>query len=184
MKNLILALLSPFLIGTALCQNGGQAPENNSVKLEYAGNISGIYYVKVTNKQSCESEIKVNDGQTESTITVSGNGTYMFPLPAGITGNLKVKAKNTTACNNTDYGWIELSLVGLPVKFVSFNTTRISDTEFWVNFEIAEATNVKHFNIKASTDGKIFKTIAIVFPDELQPNRKYSVKINLATSKN
>lgn len=178
MRTLVFTLLLMGFAFTGVGQNGGQYPENNSVKLEYLGNGK----IKITNKQSCESIIHVNDSKTEADLTIAGNGNYSYQLPADLTTNIRFKAKNTTNCGNSDYGLVELFLSSLPLKFVSFNTTRISDTEFWVNFEIAEASNVNHFNIKTSTDGKVYKVITILFPDDLQPNRKYSVKINLSTS--
>ena len=173
--NLIFALLLAINI-SGMAQNGGQFPENGSVKLEYVGGGK----VKVYNKQSCEAVIKVNDSQTEELLTIASNSWALFSISNGLTTNFTVKAKTTTNCGGTDFGNVELFIASLPLKFVSFNTTRISDTEFWVNFEIAEAVNVKQFNIKASPDGKVYRTITILFPDEIQPNRKYSVKVNLA----
>src|ERR1044072_1151851 len=175
MKYLIFALLSTIVFNS-MRQNGGQYPENNSVKLEYMGGGK----IKITNKQSCESIVHVNDSKTGANLLIAGNGSYTYQLTNDLTANVRFKAKNTTNCGNSDYGQVELFLSSLPLKFVSFDTKRISDTEFWVNFEVAEVSNVNHFNIKASTDGKVFKVITILFPDNAQPNRKYSVKINLA----
>jgi hypothetical protein len=62
MKNLISTLFCLFFITAGMSQNGGQYPENNSVKLEYLGGGK----IKVTNKQSCESIIHVNDSKTET----------------------------------------------------------------------------------------------------------------------
>ncbi len=173
--NLVLALLLAISL-TTMGQNGGQFPENGSVKLEYVGGGK----VKVYNKQTCEAVIKVDDGITNVDLTVPAASFVLFTISNGLTANFTVKAKTTTNCGGTDFGNVELFIASLPLKFVSFNTTRISDTEFWVNFEIAEAVNVNHFNIKASLDGKVYRTITILFPDEIQPNRKYLVKVNLA----
>lgn len=179
MKYLILTLvLGISKIGMA--QNGGQFPENGSVKLEYIGGGN----VKVYNKQSCQAYIKVNDGMTEAIMNIPGNSFALFTITSGLTTNFTVKAKTTTNCGSTDFGLVELIIAALPLKFVSFSTTRISDTEFWVNFEIADVSNVNRINIKASTNGEIYRTIALVFPDNLQPNRKYSVKVNLSNFKN
>jgi hypothetical protein len=175
MKQLIFALLLAISL-SSMAQNGGQFPENGSVKLEYAGGGK----VKVYNKQSCEAIIKVDDGITSVDLTVPATSFVLFTISNGLTANFTVKAKTTTNCGGTDFGMVELYIANLPLKFVSFNTTRISNTEFWVNFEIAEAVNVKQFNIKASVDAKVYRTITILFPDEIQPNRKYSVKVNLA----
>lgn len=174
MKHLIFALLLTIGIN-GMAQNGGQFPENGSVKLEYVGGGK----VKVYNKQTCDAVIKVDDGVTDVDLTIPASSFVLFTISNGLTANFTVKAKTTTNCGGTDFGNVELFIANLPLKFVSFNTTRISDTEFWVNFEIAEAVNVKQFNIKASPDGKVYKTITILFPDEIQPNKKYSVKVNL-----
>lgn len=179
MKNLIFALLMGITIN-GMAQNGGQFPENGSVKLEYIG--SG--QVKVYNKQTCQAFIKVNDGLTEAVLSIPGNSFLLFTISSALISNFTVKAKTTTNCGGTDFGWVELCISTLPLKFVSFNTTRISDTEFWVNFELADVTNVSHVNIKASTNGKTYKTITLVLPDNVQSNQKYSVKVNLSNIKN
>ena len=160
--NLVLALLLAISI-TTMAQNGGQFPENGSVKLEYAGGGK----IKVHNKQIGEAVIKVDDGITNVDLIVPASSFVLFTISNGLTTNFTVKAKTTTNWGGTDFGMVELFIANLPLKFVSFSTTRISDTEFWVNFEIAEATNVKQFNIKASPDGKVYKTITILFPDEI-----------------
>jgi hypothetical protein len=180
MRVLIFALLCCLFINYGMAQNGGQYPENNTVKLEYLGGGK----IKVTNKQSFTCDFRVNDSKTESEITIAGNSTYMYQLPPDLLTNIRFKAKCITNNGLTDLGWTELFLAALPLKFVSLNTERISGTEFWVNFEIADATNVKQFNIKASLDGKIYKVITILWPDPIQPNRKYSVKVNLSNIKN
>jgi len=175
MKHLIFALLMGIGIAS-MAQNGGQYPENNTAKLEYMGGGK----IKIINKQSFPCDFKVNDSKTESDITIPANSNYLYQLPPDLLTNIHFKVKCVTNNGITDLGWIELFLTSLPLKFVSFSTTRISDTEFWVDFEVAEVTNVKQFNIKASLDAKVWKVITILFPDEIQPNRKYSVKINLS----
>jgi hypothetical protein len=179
MKHLIFALLMGISF-LGIAQNGGQFPENNTVKLEYMGGGK----IKITNKQSFACDFKVNDSKTDSEIAIPGNSTHLYQLPPDLLTNINFKAKCITNNGLTDLGWVELFLSALPLKFVSLSTTRISGTEFMVNFEIAEATNVKQFNIKTSLDGKVYKVITIVWPDLIQPNRKYSVKINLSNIKN
>jgi hypothetical protein len=179
MRILIFALLMGIAFA-GMAQNGGHLPENNTAKLEYIGGGK----IKITNKQSFSCDFRVSDSKTESEITILGSSYHIYTLPADLTTNIHFKAKCITNNGITDLGWIELVLASLPLKFISFTTTRISDTEFWVNFEVAEVSNVNHFRIKASTDGKIYKVITIVFPDDIQPNRKYSVKVNLANYKN
>jgi hypothetical protein len=143
MKNLIFALIGSLLISNSMAQNGGQYPENNSLKLEYLGGGK----IKITNKQSCESIVKVNDSKSEADVTIAGNSSLIYQLSPTLISNIHIKAKNTTNCGNSDYGYVELFLASLPLKFISFTTTRISNTEFWVNFEVGEVQNVKQFNI-------------------------------------
>jgi hypothetical protein len=178
MKHLIFALLMGISFAS-MAQNGGQYPENNTVKLEYMGGGK----IKITNKQSFACDFKVNDSKTNSEIAIPGSSSYLYQLPPDLLTNIHFKAKCITNNGATDLGWVELFLSTLPLKFVSLSTERISGTEFWVNFEIAEATNVKQFNIKTSLDGKVYKVITILWPDPIQPNRKYSAKINLSTTK-
>jgi len=180
MKYLIFVLIGSFLISASMAQNGGQYPENNSLKLEYLGGGK----IKITNKQSCESIVAVNDSKTEANITIPGNSSYIYLLPSSLISNIRFKAKNTTNCGSSDYGYVELFLASLPLKFISFTTTHISNTEFLVNFEVGEIQNVKQFNIQASTNGINYRTVTILFPDDLQPNKKYAVKINLSKTKN
>ncbi len=148
MRILILALLIGISIN-GMAQNGGQYPENNSVKLEYIGGSK----VVVTNKQSCTSVIRLNDSQTEGDITIAGNSSFIYILPINLTTNIRVKAKNTTNCGSTDFGWVELYLSSLPLKFIGFDLVNDYGPLVTVKFKVAEVVNVHHFNILVSTDG-------------------------------
>lgn len=175
MKVLILALLGSFLISTGMAQNGGQYPENNSVKLEWVGTS-----VKITNKQSCESVIRVAYAQTEVDLTIAGNSSIIFMPPAAVA---TVKAKCTTNCRNTDFGWVELSLSAMPTKFVSYDFQAIGNKEVLVTFETAETSNVKQYNILISTDGVNYRKLDSIKADLVTPNRTYSIKVNTSTFK-
>ena len=148
MKYLIL-ICSLLMTFNGMAQNGGQFPENSSVKLEYIGGAK----VVVTNKQSCTSVIRLNDSQTEGDITIPGNSSFIYILPANLTTNIRVKAKNTTNCGSTDFGWVELYLSSLPLKFVGFDLVNDYGPLVTVKFKVAEVVNVHHFNILVSTDG-------------------------------
>ena len=147
MRILIFALFIGISIN-GMAQNGGQYPENNSVKLEWAGTS-----VKVTNKQSCESVIHVSYAQSDVDLTIAGNSSVIFMPPAAVA---TIKAKNTTNCGNSDYGLVELSLTAMPLKFVNFDLTNDYGTLCTVKFTVAEVDNVHHFNILVSTDGIIW----------------------------
>lgn len=178
MRSLILSLLVLILtISTTNAQNGGQAPENNSVKLEFAG----AFQCKLWNKQSCEAVITVKYNNTTTDYTVPGGSYVMIntPVPS------KITAKTTTNCGSADFGLVELNITTtiLPVKFVSFRTYALSGNRIKVQFEIGEAQNVKQFNVQISKDGRDWTTVALVWPDELQPNRVYETIVDLSNRK-
>jgi hypothetical protein len=148
MKHLILAPLIGISIN-GMAQNGGQYPENNSVKLEYIGGGK----VKVTNKQAVTSIIRLNDSQTEGDLSIPANSFALYILPPNLLTNIHIKAKCTTNAGNTDFGWVELYLSSLPLKFVNFNLTNDYGTLCTAKFTVADVVNVKQFYIFVSTDG-------------------------------
>jgi len=173
MRSLFVFLMFVMLSMAAYSQNGGQAPENNSVKLEFAG----AFQCKLWNKQSCGAVITVKYNNTTTDYTVPGNSFVLFntPVPS------KITAKTTTNCGSADFGLVELNVTAqlLPVKFVSFKTTPLYGNRIKVQFEIGEASNVKQFNIQVSKDGREWTTVALVWPDAIQPNRLYEVIVDL-----
>jgi hypothetical protein len=175
MKFLILALLGSFLISTGMAQNGGQYPENGSVKLEWVGTS-----VKITNKQSCESVIKVSYAQTDVDLTIPSNSSIIFMPPAAVA---TVKAKCTTNCGSTDFGWIELTLTAMPLKLASFDVQAIGNKEVIITFETTETSHIKQYNILISKDGINYIPIDSIKADQINPNRKYSLKINTSKVK-
>lgn len=175
MKHFILSLLGTILMMTGMAQNGGQYPENNSVKLEWSGTS-----VKITNKQSCESVIRVSYAQSTINMTIPSNSSVIFMPPAGVAA---VKAKNTTNCGDSDYGLVELTLTAMPVKFVSFDFQPLGNKEVLATFETAETSNVKMYRILISTDGVNYNVIDSVKADLVTPNRKYSIKTSALTFK-
>lgn len=175
MKHLIFTLLGTLLVMTGIAQNGGQHPENNSVKLEWSGTS-----VKITNKQSCESVIKVAYSQSEVNLTIPGNSSFIFMPPAAIA---TVKAKCTTNCGNTDFGWVELKLTAMPVKFVSFDFIPVGNKEVVVTFNTTETSHIRRYDILISTDGVNYWAIDSVKADQVIPNRAYSIKINTSKFK-
>lgn len=175
MKNLITSLLGTILMLSAIAQNGGQYPENNSVKLEWAGTS-----VKVTNKQSCQSVIRISYAQSEVDVTIAGNSSLIFMPPAVVS---TLKAKCLTNCGSTDFGWVELKLTAMPVKFVSFDFRALGNKEVLVTFETTETSHIRTYRILISTDGANYKAIDSVNADQITPNRKYTIKTNTSTFK-
>lgn len=158
-----------------MAQNGGQFPENNSVKLEWSGTS-----VLVTNKQACESVIRVSYAQSDVDLTIPGNSSVIFMPPAAVA---TIKAKNTTNCGNSDFGQVELSLSAMPVKFISFDFTAIGNKKVLVEFTTAETSNIRQYNVLMSTDGIRYVCIDSIKADAVIPNRKYSHTINTSNFK-
>lgn len=174
MKTLIFSLLMATTI-TGMAQNGGQFPENGSVKIQYAGGRNFNIY----NKQSCSSqiEVKVNNNAVDTLLTVPGNSFVIYTLPAVISpNNVDLKAKTTTNCGGTDFGYVELFVASLPVTFTSFNAALISGNQYQITFEVGNPSHVKSYNVQQSTDGITWKTITVILPDD---RSKYSIKLNL-----
>lgn len=67
----------------------------------------------------------------------------------------------------------------LPVKFVSFKVTHLYGNEFEVAFVVAEAQDVDRFTVTISEDGRNFKSAMLIFPDSLNPNTSYKVKVTI-----
>lgn len=82
----------------------------------------------------------------------------------------------TVTASNSVYGG---NCGALPVKWAEFLVTSIDADNVSVTFTTYETEGVKQFNIQVSTDGKTFKTVAIVFPNGYQPNSKYKAIINV-----
>jgi hypothetical protein len=158
-----------------MAQNGGQYPENNSVKLEWSGTS-----VLVTNKQSCESVIRVSYAHSDVDLTIPGNSSVLFMPPAAVA---TIKAKNTTNCGSSDFGQVELNLSAMPVKFVSFDFTPVGNKEVSVTFETAETSNIKMYYVLISKDGINYQRIDSIPADKVIVNRKYSIKVNTSTFK-
>lgn len=171
MKYLIFALCGILSILQGMGQNGGQYAENNSVKLEWAG----ANLVKITNKQSCTSVIRVSYSSVTIDETIAGNSYYILSVP---TGTAEVKAKNTTQCGNSDYGVVELTLQATPLKFLSYDFIAQGNYNVLAQFETAETVNVKTFNVLVSKDGVNYTTVGSIWADTVIPNRKYSIKVN------
>lgn len=176
-KVAILTLMIGYFCSIVQAQNGGQAPENNVVKIEPGYFKLGVYYVKVTNKLTTLSKIITNDFVTgDQEHQVDGHSFIYVAMP---TNGAKIKAKNKT-CSGTDCGWVEFNLTAMPLKFLSRQLTQISETELELSFEVAEVTNLSKFRIKFSPNGANYMPLGIVFPDPIRPNQIYKIRIDIS----
>lgn len=164
---------------TTLSGNNGQYAENDLGIMEYIGHQSGSYIVKITNKQPCAVTRKAEWLSKDTLFTIAANASITVQLP-GTAANTKIRSKPLNSCSSGDMGWIEIySPTVLPITFKSITATKISDTHVKIEFDVAEVSGVNTYNIQVSTDGKTYKNIAIVFPDDTQPNRKYMVVVRV-----
>jgi len=112
---------------TTLSGNGGQYAENGSLKLQFGGVVNSSQkkiWVKVWNKQGCKSDYRVVANSIERNLNNVWPFTYdTMHVVLGI--DFKVKAKTTTNCGWTDFGWVELvvPVSALPVTIKSIKVT-------------------------------------------------------------
>jgi len=169
-RHLILALCGLLSTFISVAQNGGQYFENSSVKLEYLGGTS----VKVTNKQSCTASIEVKDNLHDSTLVIPGNSSGIFTIAPALVSNIKVKARTLTNCGSPDYGWVELTLLCLPLNFSNVSTQYLSKSDqVLVTFTVSDAINVNRVEIQVSFDGKNYVPYGIVPINFMNPNQTY-----------
>lgn len=182
MKHLIIAVITALCTLSTAAQNGGQYVENNSVKLQFAGLISGNYYVKIINKKSCTGWFKYDYNGQDKEFAIAANDDTLLKVGTSINGVIKVK--NTTRCSGyNDNGWVELCLSVTPLRFVSSTAKFLPDTDqILVEFTVADVSNIDRIVIEVSIDGgKTYRQLGLVWPDPLQPNKNYSVKISAAS---
>lgn len=177
MKTLLLLLICAPIF--CLAQNGGQYAENDFGKLEYLGYQNGNYTVKITNKQTCAVSIKTTWLSKDTTFGVNGSTTITVQLPGS--GSITIKSKPLTRCAGYgDMGWLEISTpASLPITFKSIRTEKLGPNKVKVIFDVADVSGVNTYNIQLSTDGINYKNIAVVFPDDTQPNKTYTIIVNL-----
>jgi hypothetical protein len=76
------------------------------------------------------------------------------------------------------------SQVILPIRFKSISTRRMDANTIRVIFESEEDNSIKHYNIRVSFDGRIWKTYDVVFPGGVQGSKRYQVDLKNVTNKN
>jgi hypothetical protein len=151
--------------------------ENSSIKIEQTGFSGGQAIIKLTNKQSCPSNIGVY-AQQRTRFKVIGGDSF-DTVRISISGSsVKVSAANLTGCGNTDHSQVQITVttLSLPVKFVSFTATinGLAANLKW----IAEEDQVSHYIIQGSKDGQQWNQVATV----LAGGRGYQYTDNTASS--
>lgn len=90
-------------------------------------------------------------------------------------------AHNYVVVDNFSFG----SINSLPVTFVGFPAVqRVDDQYVKVIFSVAEQSNISVYNIQFSEDqGRTWKTMAVVMPDNAVPGKTYTVNVKFPKTK-
>jgi hypothetical protein len=162
--------------------NGGQKGTNEFASLTFIGYSGGFYFVDLTNIQPCGIDFSVQWLGKDTTIYVPGNTTQLVQLPGAARGNEIIKAKPLYRCGTSggDMGWVEVvSPESLPIKFKSIRWEEVGKNQLRITFDVAEVSGINVLNVQLRLNTGEWKNVAVVFPEETQPNRQYSVTINL-----
>lgn len=179
MKSLMFTLLL-FCGLTAFCQNGGQAPENNALKITYVGKIGNSYYARITSKQDCNAWYKTNFNGNTDDVRINAYSSYLFNMGTQPPGSKVLKVKATTDCGCGDMGWVEFKLISMSLTFksVTFTRDKNNPNKGVLTFETADVVNVNRFVVRAYIDPANKIELGIVWPDALQPNTVYKYPID------
>jgi len=177
MKHLLTTALVLTMGLSVSAQNGGQANENNSLKIEFVGQTSaGSFVIKATNKQPCDAEIRVLQGPDVrfKTIGALASDTFVLPISA-----CDVTAKTTTNCGVADFGQVELSVCNiLPLRFDRMSVQKIDPNTVRVSFRILELADHKLY-IQLSKDGIHFQRVGVEVPASAKVGDTYIVNVKL-----
>lgn len=175
MRFLLLLLLSNFLYA----QNGGQANQNDLIRIDYAGYSGNSHIFKITNIQTCIITAQyTSQGYSIQSIGIFPYESFYYHIPANQNIQVTAKAKTTTYCNGPvpDRGWVEASSMHfvLSTKFKSIKAKKIG-SKIELTFEAAESSSLTHYVIKISRDGINFKQVAIIFREGILAENKYKL---------
>lgn len=177
MKKVLLSLLLLTVASLGKAQNGGQANENAALKIEYVTTTTGLVTVKVTNKNNCTANIRVQWGQLFRSKDVAGLQMDTFILPTQ-TARF-IMAGSVSPCSGYQ-GQVEIDYITvLPITFEYIYVRQVSERIVNVQFKVSETDGTDRFNIQVSKDGVNFKTVSVVLPDAIQTNRIYNVNVKL-----
>lgn len=179
MKTIILFLCLLFSTTFSFSQNGGQHNENSVVRIDYLGQTSTGYLFRITNKQNCEVQIEYTHNNIINPINISGRGMFEFIVP---NNSRNVKARTKSFCPNVapDRGWVESEvLFTVPIKFKTFKGRKLDNNTLELDFEVEEDSDLDYYIIKVSYDGKSYKNVMLVFPENIQSNKRYIVKVKI-----
>jgi len=130
MKKILLITCIAIMSMMSNAQNGGQANENNVIKLEFVSYSNYHTTVRITNKQSIPVDIELKSGNLSVTESFPAFGIKFMTL-VGLKGsNVKIQAKPLNGIDG-NIGVVELflNITYLPVKFgeIKFKLTSSKD---------------------------------------------------------
>lgn len=181
MKKLSLLAVCISIAIVAFSQNGGQANENPSVKIEQVAVAGSYTIVRVTNKQACQADIRVTSGgdQFVKSIAPGATDTFWVETPP----SMRIQARTETNCGTTDFGQVELTVTGGPgggggplaIKSLFANMTKLSNGSYKLTIYSDEDDTINYYNIDVDFgDGKPVRR-TLLFPDGLVGSKKYTV---------
>jgi hypothetical protein len=185
MKKVLLTIFANILFMLAFTQgNGGITNENNILKLTYLGWLNGEHKIALQNKANCEVTVSMNMNGTMSDITIPALSTTTLNYNAvqSASASIKSRRKSGASCvAQPDNGWVEITTTGivLPIKFKSISGKRIDSNTIQLTFESEEDYDLENYVVKVSNDGKVFRQVAIIFPNGVIASKKYIVTIKL-----
>jgi len=178
MKKLIAVFMMIACTLNLSAQNGGMSNENAALKIEYAGMNNGMTVVKVTNKDTCTADMRVQWAQYRRSKDVAALSSDTFHLPTQ--PSCFIMATSSSPCRNVYAGQVELNYCqALPITFEYLRVKQVGKNIIEVEFKALTTDGEDKFNIQVSTDAKNFKTVSVVLPDSIQTNKVYNIKIKL-----
>lgn len=178
LKNLTIAFLLIVSTITSFAQT-----ENDFAKIEFISNTHGKFVFRVTNKQSCDVDMQFSDSVNIWVKTIAGLQSDTFKLETHV-APLHIIAMPLTSCDGSTLACVHFIITEaiLPLKFKDFTAKYIGDNTLLVSFTLFEVSNVSHINILTSTTGKApFKQVGLVLPDNMVPEKQYSIKVKINT---
>jgi hypothetical protein len=149
--------------------------------------------VQFANGLNVETQYRTGNGNWQNgpsfNTPISGNTTTVFSVPQStstqlVTVRFRYKPINNQTWSSWSTGTNSTSTIysgcsSLPIKFEYLKVRRVDTNTILVVFKANESEGENQFNIQVSTDGRTFKTIAIVFPDPIITNKVYTLKVKI-----
>jgi hypothetical protein len=171
--------------------------------ITYEGYVNGQYVFKLVSLQDCKQKnpnfnfsiVYQNVTITSVSPANNGNTTYyntiegqeqVFYFTGAFSPTAKFVFQALTQCDwkgeSPQAITINTTTTGsLPVKFVNApKVTHVYEDYVTVEFQVAEESQIKFYNVEFSRDnGKTWEIVAVQMPNNLQSNKTYSLTVKL-----